>query len=245
MKKWIYRILLIICLGIFLFSAFQLWTIYSIQNQVKEETESLQKAVTKDENLGFIPDWEALQNENSDVVAWLYIPECDISYPVVQGNDNQYYLDHTVKKEENRFGAIFLSAEASPDFSQDNSLIYGHSVDIGGMFTNLSYFEDQNFFDQHPYFYVLTPTQNYRCTISWFAKTADGSIYYTSSFGGQRNSLLSQMKENAYFTRDVDISDGSFVTLSTCDLDYGFDSAQRLILTGKLEPYNDPISFQN
>ncbi|WP_296240789.1 class B sortase [uncultured Faecalicoccus sp.] len=239
MKKWIYRILMIVCLVVFGFSAYQLWTIYSTQNTVKEETEELEKLVVSDQ--GFEPDWQALQAQNPDIIAWIVVPGCEISYPVVQGEDNSYYLDHTVNQEYNRLGSIFLDANAPSDLSQDNSIIYGHSVDIGGMFTNLSYFEDADFFTAHPTFYLLTPAANYECSIVFFAKDVDGSVYYTTSFGDYREERLSEMKEKSLYQNAVDTSEGNFVTLSTCDLDYGFDSNQRLILMGKLKKTEEPI----
>ena len=243
MKKWIYRILMLVCIGVFGFSAYQLWTIYNTQDTIKKETKELQKLVVSDDTQVLDPDWEGLLAQNPDIVGWIYIPGCDISYPVVQGSDNSFYLDHTVNNEYNRMGSIFLDAQAPSDFSQDNSIIYGHSVDIGGMFTNLSNFDDSAFFEEHPQFYLLTPSQNYICSIVAFAKTTDGSVYYTTSFGSYRNERLSEMLSRAQYTRDVDTSQGSFVTLSTCDLDYGFDSDQRLVLMGKLEPTQESIEI--
>ncbi|MDM8202850.1 class B sortase [Faecalicoccus acidiformans] len=240
MKKWAYRILMIVCIVVFGFSAYQLWTIYSTQNTVQEETKELEKLLVTDQ--GFEPDWQALQAQNPDIIAWIVVPDCEISYPVVQGEDNSYYLDHTVNKEANRMGSIFLDADAPADFSQDNSIIYGHSVDIGGMFTALSNFDDPDFFASHPFFYLLTPSANYECSIVFFAKDIDGSVYYTTSFGDFREERLSEMKNKAQYQNDVDVSEGNFVTLSTCDLDYGFDSDQRLILMGKLNKTEEPIN---
>ncbi|WP_317395340.1 class B sortase [Faecalicoccus pleomorphus] len=244
MKKWIYRILMIVCIGVFGFSAYQLWTIYNTQDTVKKETEELEKLVVSSDDANLLePDWDQLLAQNPDIVGWIYIPGCEISYPVVQGSDNSFYLDHTISGEYNRMGSIFLDAQTSSDFSQDNSIVYGHSVDIGGMFTNLANFDDQSFFNEHPVFYLLTPTQNYKCSIVYFAKTTDGSVYYTTSFGSYRNERLSEMMASAQYTNEVDTSNGSFITLSTCDLDYGFDSNQRLVLMGKLEPTQESIEI--
>lgn len=234
---------MVLCIGVFAFSAYQLWTIYQTQNTVKEETRELEKLATSEDSKVLDPDWDGLLAQNSDIVGWIYIPGCEISYPVVQGKDNSYYLDHTVQNESNRMGSIFLDAQANSDLSQDNSILYGHSVDIGGMFTNLSQFEDSQFFEEHPCFYLLTPQQNYRCDIVFFAKTTDGSVYYTTSFGDYRQQRLQEMKAQALYTREMDLTQGSFVTLSTCDLDYGFDSDQRLVLTAKLTPVLEPVEM--
>lgn len=238
---------MIVCIAVFAFSAYQLWTIYNTQNTIKQETKELEKMVVSQEEGQKLlePDWASLQAQNPDIVGWIYIPGCDISYPLVQGSDNSFYLDHTVNGESNRMGSIFLDAQAPSDFSADNSIVYGHSVDIGGMFTNLAKFEDATFFKEHPYFYLLTPQQNYRLDIVYFAKDVDGSVYYTTSFGDYRLQRLEEMKAKALYTQEVDTTEGNFITLSTCDLDYGFDSDQRLILTGKMVPVNELIEISD
>ncbi len=254
MKKGIYRILFVICLGVFLFSAWQLYKIWDGSQQVKNETGQLENYLRPSkENTDtdqdqasepevFNPDWAGLQSQNPDIIAWIIIPGTDISYPVVQGADNEYYLNYTALRENNRRGAIFVDADAAPGFTDDNTIIYGHSVDVGGMFTSLKDFSDQSFFDSHPYYWILTPSQNYRVEITDFTKGDGSSAAYTTSFGDYRDSVLSSMQQQALYSRDVPNPDlYPYVTLSTCDLDYGFSSPQRLILTGILEPWNEPV----
>ena len=106
MKKLLYRILFVICLGIFLFSAWQLYTIWAGSQQVKNETGQLESYLkqpaadkTKEEEVEvFSPDWAGLQTQNPDIIAWIIIPGTDISYPIVQGADNEYYLNYTALK---------------------------------------------------------------------------------------------------------------------------------------------------
>lgn len=111
MKKWIYRILLVVCLCVFGYSAYNLWDIYSQKQQVENETKQLEKSVIKkkdkEEKQVLDPDWSKLKGENEDIVAWIYVPDCDISFPVMQTKDNQFYLNHTVSKEYNDRGSIF------------------------------------------------------------------------------------------------------------------------------------------
>lgn len=251
MKKWIYRIILVICVGVFCFSAYNLWNIYSQKHQITKETEKLKEKVVKKKKTAskerknvLSPDWDALKKENENIVAWLYVPDCEISFPVVQGNDNKYYLNHTVDKEYNIRGSIFLDAHANPSFSDDNSIIYGHSVQDGGMFTLLKNYCDEQFFNSHKVFYLLTPQANYKCNVLAFSKTIEDSAYYTTSFGDYRQDTIASMLQLATFSNsDVDTSTGSFVTLSTCNLDYGFNSNHRFVLVGHLEPTNDDIEI--
>lgn len=254
MKKAIYRILMLICLAVFLFSGWKLYEIWQGGQQIKNETGQLESYLkpsgTGNDSAGsqdsavssFEPDWAGLKAQNPDIIGWIIIPGTGISYPIVQGSDNSYYLNVTALGEYNRRGAIFLDADSSPDLTDDNSIIYGHSVDVGGMFTNLKDFESREFFDSHPYYWILTPEGNYRVEITGITKGDSTYAVYTTSFGDYRDSVVQTIQDQALYWRDVSNPEGyPFVSLSTCDLDYGFSSEQRLILTGILTPWNEPV----
>ena len=75
-----------------------------------------------------VVDFKALKKINPDIIAWIRIPDTSIDYPVVQGNDDSYYLTHTFKKTEHVAGAIFLDSDNNADFSDDKNIIYGHNI---------------------------------------------------------------------------------------------------------------------
>ena len=245
MKKWFYGFILIICLCVGGFCAYQAWQIYNEDNQVELQTDKIKKDYVekKSENGEQIlnPDWNALKAINPDIVGWIYVPDCAISYPVVQGTNNSYYLDHTIYKGYNFMGSAFLDCDTNSDFSDDNSIIYGHSVQGGGMFTLLKNFSSKSFFDSHPDFYLLTPDQNYKCNVFCFSKSNNESVLYTKDFGEERQETKDKLKnESLYCNEDVD-TNTSIVTLSTCDLNYGLHSNRRLLLAGFLEEYDETI----
>ena len=167
MKKWIYGIILIICLCVGGFCAYQAWQIYNEDNEVELQTDKLKKecVVKKDENGEQIlaPDWGSLKAYQSrysglDICSRLcHIISCG------QGSNNSYYLDHTIYKGYNYMGSAFLDCNTNSDFSDDNNIIYGHSVQGGGMSFLLKNFSSKSFFDSHLDFYLLTPEQNYKC----------------------------------------------------------------------------------
>lgn len=249
MKKWIYRILLVVCLCVFGYSAYNLWDIYSQKQQVENETKQLEKSVIKkkdkEEKQVLDPDWSKLKAENEDIVAWIYVPDCDISFPVMQTKDNQFYLNHTVSKEYNDRGSIFLDANANGQFQDDNSIIYGHSVEGGGMFTLLKNYCDEDFFKSHPVFYLLTPDVNYKCHVFTFAKTTEDSVFYTTSFGDYRQETLNSMQQMSTYFNELDDIDANYVSLSTCDLEYGFNSNHRFVLTGLMVKTSDDIVLKD
>ena len=82
--------------------------------------------------------WENLRKINPRTVAWITVPGADISYPVVQGDDDEFYLKHNFQDEENLFGCIFLGKANRKDFSDSHSFLYGHNMQGNMMFANLN-----------------------------------------------------------------------------------------------------------
>ena len=98
---------------------------------------------------------EALREVNEEVIAWIYIPDTEVSYPVLQAADNEYYLNHTWTRERSAMGAIFMECTNSPDFSDFNTIIYGHRMNNDKMFGRLHSYRDEDFFQEHPDVYVV------------------------------------------------------------------------------------------
>lgn len=254
-KKILYKLLMIIFVCLFAYSSYMLYNEWNKKEPSRKSSRDFQnKVVSEDKNVKYLePDWEALKKMNSDVVAWIYVPGCNINFPVVQkAGNNRYYLNVNASKYVDELGAIFLDGNAKNDFSDVNSIIYGHSVIGGGMFTNLKLFRDETFFNEHPYFYLLTPEQNYRCSIYTFAKTTSGSAFYTTT---PTIETLDEMVQKATWSRSLkdihwsglngtEASGKNFITLSTCDLDYGLGSDHRFTLTGLMKKYDNKIKLE-
>ena len=101
---------------------------------------------------------EKLQAENKDIVGWIEIEDTNINYPVLQGEDNEYYLTHNYKKETSQKGSIFLTKDYDWDLPSTNLLIYGHNIMNGQMFQNLLKYADEEFYKEHPV--IRFTTQN-------------------------------------------------------------------------------------
>ena len=111
----------------------------SASNKVEGEQEKTERMIKLEE----------LHNQYPDVVAWLEVPNTNMSYPIVQTDNNDYYLDHTYKKEYSARGSIFLDKDVSFDRPSDNFLIYGHRNKNGAMFEDLLQFEKEDFYKEH------------------------------------------------------------------------------------------------
>ena len=123
-------------------------------------------------------DFASLQAINPDIVAWLRIPGV-LEYPVVRGEDNSYYLNHTVQKTYNIAGSIFLDYRNERDFSDSKNIIYGHNMKDGSMFHVLRNYQDIDFFQEHTNMEVYLPdgrSLNYKIT-ACEQVPADSEIY--------------------------------------------------------------------
>ena len=110
-------------------------------------------------------DVPALQEVNPDVIGWISIPDTKISYPLLQGEDNDYYLRHTWNKARNSVGSIFMDYLINSDLSNFNTLIYGHYMRNGSMFGGLHRYDDLSFWETHPSVYIKTSAGVYQYDI--------------------------------------------------------------------------------
>lgn len=110
--------------------------------RIKSETTAASKKIPV--------DLAKLIKKYPDVYAWIRIPGTDIDYPIVQSKeDNSYYLNHTIEGKKKIEGAIFTENYNSKDFSDPNTVIYGHNMKNGSMFRQLHRYEDREFFKNH------------------------------------------------------------------------------------------------
>lgn len=106
-------------------------------------------------------DFRALREVNEDVFGWIHIPYTQLSYPMVQGEDNEFYLDHTWEKTYSSVGSIFLEQYCSRDLSDFNTILYGHRMQDGSMFASLRFYNDINYWKKNPWVYVWDENGGY------------------------------------------------------------------------------------
>ena len=98
---------------------------------------------------------EELQAVNPDVIGWIHIPDTSISYPLLQGEDNHYYLEHTWQGEYNAGGSIFMECRNNRDLSSFNTILYGHRMSDDSMFHSLHHYDDMEYWEEHPRVYIV------------------------------------------------------------------------------------------
>lgn len=235
----------ILCLAIvgLVFSSFKL---YSIWNEYKknstsyEELRQYEPTIVQDEKddstFKFTrEDFDKLYAINNDLVAWINIPNTQVNYPVVQGNESEYYLTHNFEKQENEGGAIFIDSELPKPFEEKNTILYGHHMRDGSMFGSLKEFENQQFLDENNKIYVATKDAMYLYQIfSVYVDNPDSnSYYYRFATGDEYLNYLNSLKSKSIITGGIEkfAMDDKIITLSTCS--YEFSDA-RLIVHAKL-----------
>ena len=256
-KDTVIRIVLIlliaVLLGVFAFAAYKL---YTIQHEYKESerkydsvatqftTEQSKKpkatAAPQEEDVGpkspVEVDFGPLLEQCPDIVGWIYSENTVINYPLVRGADNDYYLHRFIDGSYNGGGTIFMDFKNYGDFSDPNSIFYGHHMNDGSMFASLSKYREEGYYEEHPVLYINTPTQNYRVDVfAGYVCDADSDTYRIG-FDSDEDFLnyVERMRSQSDFSTDVEIQPGDhLVTLSTCSYEW-YDA--RYVVQGKLVP---------
>lgn len=230
----LYKIVIIALLCVIAFSLFKIGSILLEYHRGTKEYERLQEiAETEDDDFKRI-NFKELKKENPDVIAWLYAEDTVINYPVVQGEDNEYYLYRTVSGEWNGKGSIFADYRCAKPFSDFNTILYGHRMKDGSMFYSLTKYEEQSYYEKHPVMRLFTPKKTYDLEIFAAVRIPSDSSLYRCDFQGEKEkaAYLKEVGEKSLIDTGVKVTPKErIVMLSTCT--YEFENA-RLVVYGKL-----------
>ena len=205
--------------------AFIAWNYWHEQHKYNEvENLGLTQSASAGE-LGFGVDWDALRAVNPDVVGWIYVPNTVINYPIVQTDDNNYYLHHNFWRESGwvaQVGCIFLACENASDFSDTNNSIFGHHMNNGSMFGAIADMVQQDVFNSCRTVYVLTPAKDFklRTFALVHAPSNNNLAQYSFASESQRQKYLNDVKSMSVVSAEG-VADTKDITktfmFSTCD----------------------------
>lgn len=167
---------------------------------------------------------EPIRTITKNYKGWISMPGTMIDYPIVQGQDNEYYLSHDVYDQKNSYGSIFIDA----NYNEETDLvkiIYGHHMDDGQMFTDLLKFQDDEFRYNHATFIINE--DEYQIVAAKVVDLEEQPDFY-------RVNYLTEDDQKAWLLdlgveQDVSLTDTSWVLLSTC---YEYESKLRMIVLG-------------
>lgn len=169
-------------------------------------------------------DWEELHSQNEDIYAWICIADTKIDYPILQHpSELDHYLDYNIDGSKGYPGCIYSQFVNSKDFTDFNTVLYGHNMKNGTMFAGLHKFEDSEYFADHPYIYVYTEDKIFVYRI--FASYTFSSIHLIMGFDlsdeNVRQIYIDNIRSLEGLTDNIDDSievdtDSRLLTLTTC-----------------------------
>lgn len=243
---------LLACVAVFLFSLSRVLGIWNEDRKSQKLNEDvIKRAVaisTTPETTGTLPeetegtpavyapiavDFDQLLQENPDVVAWLYCADTPVNYPVVQSSDNEYYLHRLLDGSYNSAGTLFMDYRNQADFSDFNTVIYGHNMKNDTMFGTLVEYKEQAYYDEHPILYLLTPDHSYQVElVAGYVTPSDSDVYELPLTETEKIRFLADAVERSTFVSDAETPvEARYLTLSTCS--YEYENA-RYVLIGRL-----------
>lgn len=215
-----------------------------IQEQVKQE-EKVPPPPQPEEKLEKSPveipiDFETLQSQNPDIYAWIQIPGTAVDYPIVQSpDDNSYYLNHTVSREQKAEGAIFTENYNTKTFQDPNTVIYGHDMKNGSMFQSIHNYMDRSFFDTNRDIIVYLPDKilHYKIFAAYLYDNRhlllSFDFWNKEQYEGYLHEIFSMRNMNAFIDTEMEVTtEDNIITLSTC---YAGISSQRYLVQAVLE----------
>lgn len=248
-SKIIWNIILIFAIIIFFVSAALLICFFISKDKTdydKYKNSEISQVNSENSALADNPiNFEALWQQNTDVYAWINIPSCSIDYPIVQSyeEDDSFYLHHNLEKQYQYSGCIYTEKLNKKDFNDRNTVIYGHNMLDGTMFSNLLAYQEEAFFNDNPYIYIYMP--GHKLTYMIFSAYRYDNRHILNSFDFSNDEVWETYLEEAknpkslvVNKRDVNVTtDDKIITLSTCT---GSNFEYRYLIQGVL--INDELT---
>lgn len=253
MKRALTTLLLILCTLLFFFACSQLvrtyrqyedgttayeelYDVYTtiLPSDAETQMQEIGEPQIIQETAPITVDFESLTVQYPDVVAWLYCPDTIIDYPIMQAENNEKYLRTLPDGTWNIAGTLFMDYRNAADFSDSNSIVYGHNMKNDSMFGTLPDYSSQEYYEENPHWYLLTPTADYKIElIAGYVTHSTSEAYAIPGTQEEKEKLIQTAFVKSDFTADVEIAEHeNLITLSTCS--YEYDNA-RYVLVGILK----------
>ena len=206
-------------------------------SEIKEENNTpSEKTNYKIENL------KKIREQNNEIIAWINIEGTEINYPILQTDNNEYYITKNYKKQYDMNGSIFLDYRYNLEKPSDNFLVYGHNNNNGLMFDNLLEYEDESYYKMHPIINLTTleEDETYKIIAVFKSKAYEKIennefIYYNYvdfEKDEQYYDYIEKCKERSLYKIENNINyREKLLTLSTCE--YSRDNGRFVILAIK------------
>lgn len=245
--KW-RKILIVICLGVFLYSSYQiagyLYDNYKSKSTYDKIREEYEEQLEKEKDASLSPNkpinvpeatnspdgkhmwmdrYRSLMEINKDIVGWISVPNTVIDYPVVQAKDNNYYLRRDIYGDKATAGTIFMDYRSDAKAEGKHIILYGHHMRNGSMFKDLVKYKNEEFFQQNDYISFNTLYDEIKWEVfSVYVSDADFN-YRQTEFSSDEKYLnfLNKLKSLSMFEKAIELkAEDQLLTLSTCTYEY-------------------------
>ena len=222
LRKVLVVLCFIICL-IFL-------SLFTLEYLDKQEGENFYKNVLPSNNL---IDIDKLKNEYDEAIGYIEIPNTNISYPIMQGEDNNYYLKHLPNGDSNKIGSIFIDYRNN-EFNDQNTIIYGHNFNNGTMFSDLLNYKSDDFYKNHSKYAIYVSDRKMEVEIFgvYVLDVTKEKIPINFETLDVFNDYIDKIMENNIIKSNFEINENDrLVSLCTCA---NGSWKNRLIVVGKV-----------
>lgn len=208
--------------------------------KVAEPPEEPANDAQKNDSRTSLSGYENLLKINPQIKGWIAIPGTRLSFPLLQGEDNDYYLNHDIYGQESRYGSIFVDYKADLYGGESNIIIYGHHMRDGNMFGSLKEYKNEAYYREHPSFFLFLPQEEREYEIIAVLNNNIDSgenepfqyyNYERITDSGMFEEYYRYIKEYSIYDTGVTAENSDeLITLCTCD--YG-SRDQRLLIVGR------------
>ena len=189
-----------------------------------EETASSAEGETEEALLRKIDFADMQANTNEDIYSWIYIPDTNIDYPVLQHpTDDTYYLNYNMDGTKGYPGCIYTEKANAKDYTDFNTVLYGHNMKNGSMFHDLHKYADASFMEEHPCVYVYLPDQTLKYQIFAAYRYDDRHLLYSFDYNSEKvregylQDIFNLRDLSAVLDDAVEVTaEDTIITLSTC-----------------------------
>ena len=221
------KLVMVMCIVVIVFASWQLVDYFLAYDKVEKQEEELQQIIVTS-------SLNQLQKQYDEMIGWIIIDNTKVDYPIMQADNNEFYLTHNYKGSKLRAGSIFLDYRNDPLLNDRHSIIYGHDLRNGSMFGQLHQYEEQSFTDANRSFTI--ELANKRLTLEVFSayQTTTDFYYIETEFTNESyEQFIETIKNKSVITYEgnINVTD-QIITLSTCVSDDSGD--ERFVVHAKV-----------
>lgn len=208
---------------------------------------------TLGQSVRMLPQYQQLYLENPDLAGWIRIPDTLIDYPVMQAEDNSYYLDKGIDKKYLRCGSIFADAKDNVFWPSDNVILYGHNMKDGTMFHSLINYAKEEYYQEHRIILFDTVYQEhtYEVVAAFYTKIYDKDStefkyyqFHEAANEQEFDDFIQNIKKlSEYDTKITPVYGDHLITLSTCA--YHTENGRFVVVARRIDRRNQEKHYSD